>query len=78
VKVSCAPACSARLSFTGPIGIITEKTVQVAEGATATAKLKATRSQARSLKKGAKLTVFVTGTGADRGRGTASKTIRVR
>ena len=78
VKVTCAPGCSARISFTGPTGIITEKSLTVAAGGTGTAKVKATPSQARSLKKGAKLTVFVTARGDDGGRGTARKTLKVR
>ena len=78
VKVTCAPGCSARLSLTGPIGIITQKSITVGDGATGTAKLKATPSQARSLKKGAKLTVVVNATGTDGGRGNATKSIKLR
>ena len=78
VKVTCAPACSARLSLSGPIGIVTERTVRVADGATATAKLKGTAAQVRELKKGAKLSVVALATGTDGGRGNATKTMKVR
>ena len=78
VSATCAPGCSVQLSLSGPIGIVTQKTIRVADGATGKAKLKATKAQAKALKKGAKLTLVATATGADGGRGTASRSIRVR
>ena len=78
VKVTCAPGCSARLSLSGPIGIVTEKTVRVADGATGTAKLKGTAAQIRAIKKGAKLNVVALATGTDGGRGNATKSVKVR
>ena len=78
VKVTCAPGCSVRLSLSGPIGIVTEKTVRVADGASATAKLKATAAQVKAIKKGAKLSVVALATGIDGGRGNATKSMKVR
>ena len=78
VKVTCAPACHARVTLTGRIGIVDEDFVDVADGATATEKVKATAAQARALKKGSKLTVTVLATGTDGGRGMAQRSIRLR
>lgn len=76
VKVTCAPACTASINFTGPIGIITQTSLEVASSVST--KLKATPSQIKALRKGSKLTVFVTAKGADGGRGIARKTLKVR
>jgi hypothetical protein len=54
-----------------------QKSVSVPGGGRGTAKLKATASQARSIKKGAKLFLNVQARGADGGIGQARKTIKV-
>lgn len=79
VKVRCADACSARLSLSGRIGVITERTVRVGGGDTRTARLRVTTSQARELAKGSKLTVVARVPGGESGLGeTATDTVTVR
>lgn len=77
VRVQCTPACDARLSLTGSIGIIKQTSTQATpSGRTLVLKIQA--FQVEALKKGSKLTLSVDARSAEDGVGSATRRIRVR